>query len=214
MAKKKNILKEEVIDGVMIVTLDTPGEKVNKLDENLIEEFSSLLDSIEENSDINGAVLLSGKENNFIAGADIEMFKSRTTPEELSQLSWTGHEILLRVENFPKPIVVGIHGSCMGGGTELALACHYRLVSDHSDTKIGLPELKLGLLPGMVGTQRLPRLIGIQKSLPYLLTGKNMYSRQARRTGFADEVVHRHALKDAGIKAVEKLSQKSASHPA
>ncbi|HKL81227.1 MAG TPA: 3-hydroxyacyl-CoA dehydrogenase NAD-binding domain-containing protein, partial [Desulfobacter sp.] len=213
MAKKKNILKEEVIDGVMIVTLDTPGEKVNKLDEKLIEEFSSLLDSIEENSDINGAVLLSGKENNFIAGADIEMFKTRDTAEELSELSWTGHEILLRVENFPKPIIAGIHGSCMGGGTELALACHYRLVSDHSDTKIGLPEVKLGLLPGMGGTQRLPRLIGIQKSLPYLLTGKNMYSRQARRTGFADEVVHRHALKDAGIKAVEKLSQKSARHP-
>jgi len=213
MAKKKNILKEEVIDSVVIVTLDAPGEKVNKLDEQLIDEFSSLLDKLEENEELTGAVLLSGKENNFIAGADIEMFKTRDTAEELSELSWTGHEILLRVENFPKPIVAGIHGSCMGGGTELALACHYRLVSDHSDTKIGLPEVKLGLLPGMGGTQRLPRLIGIQKALPYLLTGKNMYSRQARRTGFADKVIHRHALKDAGIKAVEKLSQKSASHP-
>lgn len=213
MAKKKNILKEEVIDSVVIVTLDAPGEKVNKLDEQLIDEFSSLLDKLEENEDLTGAVLLSGKENNFIAGADIEMFKTRNTAEELSELSWTGHEILLRVENFPKPIVAGIHGSCMGGGTELALACHYRLVSDHSDTKIGLPEVKLGLLPGMGGTQRLPRLIGIQKALPYLLTGKNMYSRQARRTGFADEVIHRHALKDAGIEAVEKLVHKSVSHP-
>lgn len=213
MAKKKNILKEEVIDGIMIVTLDTLGEKVNKLDEQLIDEFSSLLDDLESNEELTGAVLLSGKENNFIAGADIEMFKTRETAEELSELSWTGHEILLRVENFPKPIVAGIHGSCMGGGTELALACHYRLVSDHSDTKIGLPEVKLGLLPGMGGTQRLPRLIGIQKALPYLLTGKNMYSRQARRTGFADEVIHRHALKDAGIKAVEKLASESQNHP-
>src|SRR6056297_4350143 len=213
MAKKKNILKEEVIDGVMIVTLDTPGEKVNKLDENLIEEFSSLLDSIEENSDINGAVLLSGKENNFIAGADIEMFKTRDTAEELSELSWTGHEILLRVENFPKPIVAGIHGSCMGGGTELALACHYRLVSDHSDTKIGLPEVKLGLLPGMGGTQRLPRLIGIQKALTYMLTGKNMYSYQAGKTGFADELVHQHAVETAGIKAVHKLAGQKTNQP-
>jgi 3-hydroxyacyl-CoA dehydrogenase/enoyl-CoA hydratase/3-hydroxybutyryl-CoA epimerase len=101
----------------------------------------------------------------------------------------------------------------MGGGTELALACHYRIVSDHSDTKIGLPEVKLGLLPGMGGTQRLPRLIGIQKALPYLLTGKNMYSRQARRTGFADEVVHRHALQLAGISAIGKLANGTVKHP-
>lgn len=213
MVKKKSILHKEIIDDVAVITLDAPDEKVNKLNEALIEEFSSLLEDLEHNDKITGALLLSGKENNFIAGADIEMFKTRETAGELAELSWTGHEILIRVENFSKPIVVGIHGSCMGGGTELALACHYRIVSDHSDTKIGLPEVKLGLLPGMGGTQRLPRLIGIQKALPYLLTGKNMYSRQARRTGFADEVVHRHALKDAGISAVHKLSEKSIKHP-
>lgn len=213
MAKKKNILQTEVIDNIAIVTLDAPGEKVNKLNERLIEEFSGFLDELQENNNLAGAVLLSGKENNFIAGADIEMFKTRETAEELAELSWTGHQILLRVENFPKPIVVGIHGSCMGGGTELALACHYRIVSDHSDTKIGLPEVKLGLLPGMGGTQRLPRLIGIQKSLPYLLTGKNMYARQAQRTGFANETVHRHGLKNAGINAVQKLADKPAKHP-
>jgi 3-hydroxyacyl-CoA dehydrogenase/enoyl-CoA hydratase/3-hydroxybutyryl-CoA epimerase len=141
------------------------------------------------------------------------MFKSRTTAEELEELSRTGHEILNRIENFAKPVVVGIHGSCMGGGTELALSCHYRIVSDHSDTKIGLPEVKLGLLPGMGGTQRLPRLIGIQKSLGYMLTGKNMYSRQARTTGFADEIVHRHAIEMAGIKAVHALRNKNITHP-
>ena len=213
MAMTKKILKTEVINNVAIVTLDAPDEKVNKLNEALIEEFSELLDILESNENITGALLLSGKENNFIAGADIEMFKTRDTEKELADLSRTGHNILLRVENFSKPVVVGIHGSCMGGGTELALACHYRIVSDHSDTKIGLPEVKLGLLPGMGGTQRLPRLIGIQKALPYLLTGKNMYSRQARRTGFADEIVHRHGLKDAGIKAVKNLVNKPASHP-
>lgn len=213
MAKKKSILRTEVIDSIAIVTLDTTDEKVNKLNEAMIEEFSSFLDELESNDNLTGAVLLSGKENNFIAGADIEMFKTRETAEELAELSWTGHEILLRIENFPKPIVAGIHGSCMGGGTELALACHYRIVSNHSDTKIGLPEVKLGLLPGMGGTQRLPRLIGIQKALPYLLTGKNMYSRQARRTGFADETVHQHGLKNAGLNAVQKLIKKPASHP-
>lgn len=213
MTKMNTILKKEIINNVAVVTLNAPGEKVNKLNEALIEEFSELLEDIESSDEVTGALLLSGKENNFIAGADIEMFKTRETADELAELSWTGHEILTRVESSPKPIVVGIHGSCMGGGTELALACHYRIISDHSDTKIGLPEVKLGLLPGMGGTQRLPRLIGIQKALPYLLTGKNMYSRQARRTGFADEVVHRHALKDAGISAVHKLSEKPVKHP-
>ena len=205
----KNIITTEIVDGVAIVTLDTPDEKVNKLNEELIEEFSEVLDRLESDNDIKGAVLISGKDENFIAGADIEMFKTRTTADELSELSWTGHEILNRVENCKKPIVAGIHGTCMGGGTELALACHYRIVSDHSDTKIGLPEVKLGLLPGMGGTQRLPRLVGIQKALPYMLTGKNMYSRQARKTGFASEMVHRHALRSAGIHAVHKLSKNS-----
>lgn len=207
---KSNILETEIIDGVVIATLDTPGEKVNKLNEAMIEEFSALLDKLESDDSLDGALLVSGKNDNFIAGADIEMFKTRDTKEKLSELSWTGHEILLRVENFNKPIVAGIHGSCMGGGTELALACHYRIVSDHKSTKIGLPEVKLGLLPGMGGTQRLPRLIGIQKSLTYMLTGKNMYSYQAKKTGFANETVHQHAVKTAGIKAVKKLKNNKA----
>jgi 3-hydroxyacyl-CoA dehydrogenase/enoyl-CoA hydratase/3-hydroxybutyryl-CoA epimerase len=201
-----NILHIDHSGGVAIITLNTPGEKVNKLNEALINEITSFLDQFESDSAIEGAILMSGKEENFIAGADIEMFKSRTTAEELEELSQTGHDILLRIENSKKPIVVCIHGSCMGGGTELALACHYRVVSDHSSTKIGLPEVKLGLLPGMGGTQRLPRLIGIQQALGYMLTGKNMYARQARRNGFADEVVHQHALKTAGIEAIKKIN--------
>lgn len=210
---EQNIFQIEEKDNVAIITMDTPGEKVNKLNETLIEEFSDLLDQLESDDSLLGAVLVSGKDENFIAGADIEMFKTRDTAEELSELSWTGHEILLRVENFVKPIVVGINGSCMGGGTELTLACHYRIVSDHKSTKIGLPEVKLGLLPGMGGTQRLPRLIGIQKALTYMLTGKNMYTYQAKRSGFADETVHQHALASAGIKAVKKLSQGKKSPP-
>lgn len=213
MTANERILKTEIEDGVLIVTLDTPDEKVNKLNEDLIEEFSALLDRLESDDNLAGAVLMSGKANNFIAGADIEMFRNRETKEEMTDLSRVGHDILLRVEQFKKPVVAGIHGSCMGGGTELALACHYRIVSDHKSTKIALPEVQLGLLPGMGGTQRLPRLIGIQKALTYMLTGKNMYSRQARKTGFADETVHQHAIRDAGIKAVKKLGNKKASHP-
>ncbi|PKD43293.1 fatty acid oxidation complex subunit alpha FadJ [Rhodohalobacter barkolensis] len=209
----QKIFEIENKEDVAIITMDTPGEKVNKLNEALIDEISDILDQLESDDSLKGAVLVSGKDGNFIAGADIEMFKTRETAEELSELSWTGHEILLRIENLKKPFVVGINGSCMGGGTELALASHYRIVSDDSSTKIGLPEVQLGLLPGMGGTQRLPRLIGIQKSLTYMLTGKNMYTHQAKKTGFANEVVHKHALVKAGIKAVQKLSNGKAKQP-
>jgi 3-hydroxyacyl-CoA dehydrogenase / enoyl-CoA hydratase / 3-hydroxybutyryl-CoA epimerase len=207
-----SILSVKTTENVAVVTLNDPDEKVNKLNELLIEEVTEFLDRLESDDELHGALLMSGKEDNFIAGADIDMFKSRTTAKELEELSRTGHDILNRIENFDKPVVVGIHGSCMGGGTELALACHYRIVSDHSDTKIGLPEVKLGLLPGMGGTQRLPRLIGIQKSLGYMLTGKNMYSRQARKTGFADEMVHRHGIEMAGVKAVHTIGKKKVTH--
>ncbi|TVQ64864.1 MAG: fatty acid oxidation complex subunit alpha FadJ [Balneolaceae bacterium] len=206
MKNRSNILTIDQEQGIAIVTLNNPGEKVNKLSEELIEEFSVTCDSLEQDPRVEGVLLMSGKEENFIAGADIGMFKARETAHELAELSRVGHQILLRVEHFAKPFVVAIHGSCMGGGTELALACHYRIVSDHPSTKIALPEVKLGLLPGMGGTQRLPALIGIQKSLPYLLTGRNIYPRQAKRNGFADEVVHRHGLKEAGIRAAKKLA--------
>lgn len=203
----ESILSIEKRDGVAVVTLNSPDDKVNKLNEQLIDEFSSTIESIESDNSVEGILLVSGKNKNFIAGADIEMFKTRNSAEELEQLSLVGHEILLKIENYSKPVVVGIHGSCMGGGTELALACHYRIVSDHPSTKIGLPEVKLGLLPGMGGTQRLPRLIGIQKALTYMLTGKNMYSYQARKTGFADETVHQHAIITAGIAAIKKCAK-------
>lgn len=194
---------------VAVLTLDMPGEKVNKLNEDLISEFSSFLDELERNNDLKGAVLISGKKDNFIAGADIEMFKARETADELEQLSRQGHEVLDRIAAFPKPIVVAVHGSCMGGGLELSLACHYRVCSDHPKTVFALPEVKLGILPGTGGSQRLPRKIGIQKALTYMLTGKNIYARQARKTGLVDEVTHRDALELVAIKAVHKLSEGS-----
>lgn len=193
-------------ENVAVLTLDQPGEKVNTLNESMMEQFASFLTDLDSDPSLIGAVLISGKENNFIAGADIEMFKSRETAQEIEQLSLDGHKILNRVESSSKPIVVAIHGSCMGGGLELSLACQYRIVSDHSKTILGLPEVKLGILPGTGGTQRLPRLIGIQKSLNFMLTGKNIYARQAYKIGLADEMVHKDALKGAAIKAVHKLS--------
>lgn len=193
-------------ENVAVITLNQPGEKVNTLNEAMMDQFANFLDDLESDASLKGAVLISGKENNFIAGADIEMFKARETAEEIEQLSLDGHKILNRVESSSKPIVVAIHGSCMGGGLELSLACHYRIASGHSKTIMALPEVKLGILPGTGGTQRLPRLIGIQKSLNYMLTGKNIYARQAYKMGLVDELVHKDALEEAAIKAVHKVS--------
>ncbi len=198
-----NITKKE---NVAVITLNQPGEKVNTLNEAMMDQFANFLEDLESDASLKGAVLISGKENNFIAGADIEMFKARETAEEIEQLSLDGHTILNRVESSSKPIAVAIHGSCMGGGLELSLACHYRILSGHSKTIMALPEVKLGILPGTGGTQRLPRLIGIQKSLNYMLTGKNIYARQAYKMGLVDELVHKDALEEAAIKAVHKVS--------
>ncbi len=198
-------LNIDISKEVAVLAIDNPSEKVNTLNETMMEEFSAFLDELESNDSLKGAVLISGKENNFIAGADIEMFKARETADEIEQLSLSGHRILNRIEESIKPIVVAIHGSCMGGGLELSLACHYRTASSHSKTVLALPEVKLGILPGTGGTQRLPRLIGIQKSLNYILTGKNIFARQAYKMGLVDELVHKDALREAAIKAVHKV---------
>ncbi|MEX1011052.1 MAG: 3-hydroxyacyl-CoA dehydrogenase NAD-binding domain-containing protein [Balneolaceae bacterium] len=191
---------------VAVIILDDPDDKVNKLNREVMDQFASLLQEVQSDNTVRGAVLISGKESSFIAGADLGMIQAASNREELEELSRTGQKLLKKVEESPKPIVAAIHGSCMGGGTELALACRYRVVSDHPDTKIALPEVKLGLLPGTGGTQRLPRLIGIQRALGYMLTGKNMYSRQARKTGFADEMVDRTMIERAGVEAVRRLA--------
>lgn len=194
---------------VAVVWLDQPGEKVNKLDEHLIEEFRNLLDILEQDTSIIGAVLISGKEHNFIAGADLDMLKNKQTAREIEELSWLGNQLLLRLDQFPKPVAAAIHGPALGGGLEVAMACSYRVASNHSKTHFGQPEVKLGICPGGGGTQRLPRLIGLQKSLTYLLTGKNIYPRQALKMGLVDELTHRHAILSAAKKAVRRMHEKN-----
>lgn len=199
--------KTEIKDSVLVITLDKKSEKVNTLDESMMEEFETFINTLQGDDKLKGAVLISGKPNNFIAGADIEMFKARETASDLEQLSKDGHALLSKVETSAKPIAVAIHGSCMGGGLELSLACQYRIASNHSKTVFALPEVKLGVIPGTGGTQRMPRLIGIQKALGYMLTGGNIYARTAKRIGLVDELVHKDVLEETAIKAIIKLSE-------
>ena len=196
-------------NGVAIVWMDQPGEKVNKISIALEDEFKTMLDGLEADDTVRAIVLISRKPGNFIAGADIDKFRDMTTPEEGEMLSRQGHALLNRMASFPKPIVAAIHGATLGGGLEVALACHYRIAGDDSKTVLALPEVKLGLLPAGGGTQRLPRLVGLQASLDMMLTGKNIYPRQAKKMGLVDYLIHPYGLLEAAKKAALKL----ADHP-
>ena len=193
-------------NGVAIVWMDQPGEKVNKISIDLVDKFTTMLDGLEDDKTVRAIVLISRKPDNFIAGADIEKFKDMTSPAEAEMLSRQGHVLLNRMAAFPKPIVAAIHGATLGGGLEVALACHYRIASDDPKTVLALPEVKLGLLPGGGGTQRLPRLVGLQAALDMMLTGKNIYPRQAKKMGLVDDLIHPYGLLQAAKKAALELA--------
>jgi len=142
--------------GVAILTLDVPGAPVNTLSLGLAEELRSVFDELERDSSITAAVLISGKTDTFIAGADIEQFLEFKTSEEAEQASYTGQKMLSRLERLRLPVVAAIHGACLGGGLETTLACAWRIATEHPKTALGLPEVQLGLIPGTGGTQRLP----------------------------------------------------------
>ncbi len=152
-------------------------------------------------------VLISGKPDNFIAGADIEEFTALTSQDAAERLSFQGQETVSRVETFHKPIVAAIHGACLGGGLELALACHYRIATDHPKTQLGLPEVQLGLIPGAGGCQRLPRLIGARAALDMILAGKSERAAKALRLGLVDEVVPPSILRQVAVSAADRLAR-------
>src|SRR2546426_12324648 len=153
-------LRCELQDGIAVVTLDLTDHPVNVISRAVKDEFNAAFERLAAEPGAQAVALFSGKPDNFIAGADIEEVVKLSSAAEAERLSADGHEMLSRVAAFPKPVVVGIHGACLGGGLEFALACAYRVATDHPKTQLGLPEVQLGLLPGAGGGQRLPRLIG------------------------------------------------------
>lgn len=194
-------------DGVLVVTLDVPGEKVNVLGKSLTDEFDALMAQIEALSVAPRALVLrSGKPDGFIAGADIHDFVKIQSTLEGETLSRFGHRLLGRLAALPIPTVVAIHGACLGGGVETALACTYRIASDDPKTVLGLPEVLLGLLPGAGGTQRLPRLVGLRAALDMILTGRTLRTGKARKIGLVDEVVPAAALMTAARRAALALA--------
>src|SRR5512135_401151 len=181
-------------EGVAILTFDLPGDKVNKLTMPVMEELNRLLDEMAGNKEIKALVVRSGKEGNFVVGADIAEIRDITDSDSGERLSRIGQAVMSKLEALPFPTVAAIHVPCMGGGLELALACTYRIVSNDQKTALALPEVKLGIIPGFGGTQRLPRVIGLANALNLILTGKSIFAKKALAMGLADEITFKEVL--------------------
>src|SRR5204863_5900170 len=196
----------DVQDGIATVVLDLKGQPVNVISRAVKDEFVGCFAALADDASVRAVAFFSGKAENFIAGADIEEFVRLSSAAEAERLAADGQEMLDRVARFPKPIAVGIHGACLGGGFEFALACHYRVASDHAKTQLGLPEVQLGILPGAGGCQRLPRLIGARAALDIILAGKVEPAQKAFRLGIVDELVHPAIMRDITLDAARRLA--------
>ncbi|MEQ9496429.1 MAG: fatty acid oxidation complex subunit alpha FadJ [Deltaproteobacteria bacterium] len=203
--QERAITLETRDDGVGVIIIDIPGKVQNTLGRSLEEEFVRVRAEVER-AGCKAVVITSGKETSFIAGADIEMIQEIKTEADAFEGSRRLQRAFDEFEEAKIPYVAAIHGACLGGGMELALACRGRVASNHGKTKLGLPEVQLGLLPGAGGTQRLPRLVGVEAALDLLLTGKQLDARRAKKIGLVDEVVPRAILVDAAAKLALKLA--------
>ncbi|CNF74292.1 multifunctional fatty acid oxidation complex subunit alpha [Yersinia bercovieri] len=186
-------------DNIGIITIDVVGDKVNTLKAEFAEQITDILQQAQALPQLQGLVIISGKPDSFIAGADITMIAACRTAQDARKLAQKGQSILAQIAAFPVPVVAAIHGACLGGGLELALACHSRICSLDDKTVLGLPEVQLGLLPGSGGTQRLPRLVGVSKALDMILTGRQVRARQALKMGLVDDAVPQDILLDVAI---------------
>ncbi len=200
-------------DNVAVITIDVPGEKMNTLKAEFGQQVRAIVRQIRDNKSLRGAVLISAKPDNFIAGADINMIARCSTAQEAQALARQGQQIMAEIHGLAIPVIAAIHGACLGGGLELALACHGRVCSDDEKTRLGLPEVQLGLLPGSGGTQRLPRLIGVSGALEMILTGKQLRPRQALKAGLVDEVVAQSILLQTAVELALKGRPASRSMP-
>ncbi|MBI1364834.1 MAG: 3-hydroxyacyl-CoA dehydrogenase [Alphaproteobacteria bacterium] len=215
-------------DGIALVSIDVPGKSMNVWDETLIDDFSRFVDDFCANEKIKGAVITSGKPSGFLAGADLNMLGGRRQPERASKkelfeatfnlnrmlrkLETGGHpaKALLKGEASAKPVAAAVNGLALGGGLELVLACHYRVAADDPKLQLGVPEVQVGLLPGGGGTQRLPRLAGLQNAAVMATQGKPVDPKTALGYGIIQEVAPRDELvakAKAWVKANPKVTQ-------
>lgn len=193
-------------DGVAILRFDTPDSPVNILSSRFFADFARHLDTIAQDADIKACVLSSAKPDSFIAGADLDELLAMTLPTQAASFSREGHALLDRIAASKKPFVAAIHGPALGGGLEVALACHYRLASDDPKTVLALPEVQLGLLPAGGGTQRLIPLVGLERGLPMLLTGQRIRAAKAAKMGLVDALTSPFGIEETAAKAALMLA--------
>ena len=203
---RRQTLSMDVDDDILVVTIDAPGAAVNTLSPALAAEFEDVFRRAQDDALIKGVVLISGKSENFIAGADIEQFPQLKTAAAAEAISQMGQGMLRRLELLRVPVVAAIHGACLGGGLELTLACRYRVCTDHPKTTLALPEVQLGLIPGVGGTQRLPRRVGLQAALDMILTGRSVRAKRALQMGLVDEMVHPALLREIAVERARAIS--------
>lgn len=190
------------------LAIDVPNEKMNTLQAAFADEMKEIFAQLKDTSGVKGMIIHSLKPDNFVAGADVRMLEACTTASEAEALAKQGQELFQQLSDLPYPVVAAIHGPCLGGGLELALACDYRVCTDSDKTRLGLPEVQLGLLPGSGGTQRLPRLIGLLPSLDLILTGKQLRAKKAKKLGVVDACVPETILLDVAEQLIEKGKNK------
>lgn len=204
--KFEDFISIEIQDEVAIIWLDHQLESMNIVSPEVIQIFGQLQGKLEALDGVKAQVLISRK-SDFIAGADIKSF-SIEKEGDFRPFQAEGHKSLDWIENYHKPTIAAINGACLGLGLEMALASHARIASRSSRTKLGVPEVQLGILPGGGGTQRLPRLIGIQKGLDMALTGKNIDPYRAKKWGLVDELTDEGKLLQAAIKMAKRYAKK------
>lgn len=198
----------ELKDGdILVLTLDRAGAPVNALSQAVLEELDRIIERIVIGKP-KAVVIRSGKAAGFIAGADLTEFQQFDEQGRVAEAISRGQEVFQRLSLLPMPTVAAIHGHCMGGGTELSLACRYRIATNDDSTRIGLPEVKLGIFPGWGGSVRLPRLVGAPAAMDMMLTGRTLSAANARAIGLVDKVVEAPLLLDAAIELVKRGTQR------
>jgi len=189
-------------DGLAFLIFDKPHDKVNLLTAPVVAVLEILVDQAAHDKNVRGLVVTSAKPASFIAGADVNEIGALRSIQDAEHASRKGQRLFDALEGLPFPVVAAINGTCLGGGTELALACHFRIVADDPRVEIGLPEVRLGIMPGWGGTQRLPRVVGLAHGLDMILTGKSVNARRAVAIGLADEKVPPETLLEAAERLV------------
>lgn len=203
-----NSLNLKIENGFVLIEFDQPESKVNVLSASALKELDEIITQLKSRQDLKGLCIISKKPDIFIAGADIKEIENIVSSSEAQAKAKQGQEILNALEKLSIPSIALINGACLGGGLELALACDYRLASFGDKVRLGLPEVKLGIIPGFGGTKRLPRLVGLRKGLELILSAETLSANEALKIGLVDALASQNRLLEEGVEFLKQAGGK------